>query len=181
MPTLDESEHERFLSEHYDLLYAAHLWFAANPGTGPAETYGDTASEKLKTINWRRWCEHASLSTKFCRLCVFPMDPPEVPDDLCLICAALERTLGKRVNLAWASSISLKIELPGQEHSSSGGASKQAVWAAWGPNSRLDETESSKSYDIAGVCKVGMVKNVVCRRRYSEADALVNSDRLVER
>ena len=57
--------------------------------------YGDTASERLKTFNFARWCDRATVCTRFCRLCDFPMDPVEDthPDERCRVCAAMEAAL----------------------------------------------------------------------------------------
>ena len=62
------------------------------------ENTADFPAEKLKSENWRRWCENAGWCTRFCRLCGLPMDAAEGkhPDDRCPICAALETTLAQR-------------------------------------------------------------------------------------
>ena len=80
------------LQEEYEQKYVAQRWRDDQEGV---TLYGDTFSERLKTFNFAEWCDHAAICTRFCRLCGFPMDPPQDthPDERCLICAAMEAAL----------------------------------------------------------------------------------------
>lgn len=84
------------LGYEFDLKFAE---FAVYPN-GKLETapFDNATDEQKKARNWVAWCEQAAASTRFCRLCQWPLGPVEEPnpDTRCRVCREMETVLFHR-------------------------------------------------------------------------------------
>lgn len=89
------SEGNDALGYEFDLKFAE---FVYRDEKLPLVPFDDSSVEQKKIRNWAAWCEEAARSTRFCRLCSWPLGPVEepYPDDRCRVCREMETVLFHR-------------------------------------------------------------------------------------